>query len=226
MSLPAPRLEPGIRTEMADSPPIVANEPSPWNVPNALSAIRLVLAIAVCGLIEYEAWLTAAIVFVVAASTDWIDGWWARRYQQVTKLGRILDPFVDKVIICGAMIALVGAPNSPVAPWIATLVVARELLVTSLRGMVEGKGGDFSAKQLGKWKMVAQCAAVVSALLALSYETCPTWLSITTQALLWLAVALTVVSAIEYVLLVVRSGSGSTTSSQSQASPAVQRVEK
>jgi CDP-diacylglycerol--glycerol-3-phosphate 3-phosphatidyltransferase len=196
---------------MTDSTAVTPNEPSPWNVPNALSAIRLVLAIAVCGLIEYHAWITAAIVFIVAASTDWIDGWWARKYQQVTKLGRILDPFVDKVIICGAMIALVGAHASPVAPWVATLVVARELLVTSLRGMVEGKGGDFSAKQLGKWKMVAQCAAVVSALLALSYDTCPMWLSYTTQALLWLAIVLTVISAIEYVLLVVRTGSGTKT---------------
>ena len=136
------------------------DSPSPWNVPNALSSIRFILAIIVCGLIESQAWIAAMVVFIVAASTDWIDGWWARRYQQVTKLGRILDPFVDKVIICGAMIALVGASHSPVAPWVATLVVARELLVTSLRGMVEGKGGDFSAKQLGKWKMVAQCAAV------------------------------------------------------------------
>ncbi len=181
------------------------DSPSPWNVPNALSSIRLILAIVVCGLIESQAWIASMIVFIVAASTDWIDGWWARRYQQVTKLGRILDPFVDKVIICGAMIALVGAPHSPVAPWVATLVVARELLVTSLRGMVEGKGGDFSAKQLGKWKMVAQCAAVVAALLYLNYETPPPWLNWTTQILLWTSIVLTVVSGIEYVLVVVRS---------------------
>jgi CDP-diacylglycerol--glycerol-3-phosphate 3-phosphatidyltransferase len=190
---------------MADLSAGAKTDPSPWNVPNALSTVRLVLAIVVCGLIEYEAWIAAMILFIVAASTDWIDGWWARRYQQVTKLGRILDPFVDKVIICGAMIALVGAPGSPIPPWVATLVVARELLVTSLRGMIEGKGGDFSAKQLGKWKMVAQCAAVVAALLYLSYESVPDWLGLTTSILLWSAVLLTVVSGIEYVLVVIRS---------------------
>jgi len=140
---------------------------NPWNVPNALSTVRLILAIVVCGCIEWGAWMPALVLFVIAASTDWIDGWWARKYQQVTKLGRILDPFVDKVIICGAMIALVGVSGSAIAPWMATLVVARELLVTSLRGMVEGQGGDFSAKQLGKWKMVLQCGAIVAVLLQL-----------------------------------------------------------
>jgi CDP-diacylglycerol--glycerol-3-phosphate 3-phosphatidyltransferase len=195
-----------------DSSIAIPESPSPWNVPNALSSVRLILAIVVCGLIEYQAWIAAAILFVIAASTDWVDGWWARRYQQVTKLGRILDPFVDKVIICGAMIALVAAPGSPIPPWVATLVVARELLVTSLRGMVEGRGGDFSAKQLGKWKMVAQCGSVVAALLFLSYKTPPAWLRWTTQILLWTSVALTVVSAIEYVLVVVRGARRSDTS--------------
>jgi CDP-diacylglycerol--glycerol-3-phosphate 3-phosphatidyltransferase len=170
-------------------------------------------------LIEHEAWIAAMILFIVAASTDWIDGWWARRYQQVTKLGRILDPFVDKVIICGAMIALVGAPDSPIPPWMATLVVARELLVTSLRGMVEGKGGDFSAKQLGKWKMVAQCASVVAAILFLSYESAPDWLQWTTFVSLWISVILTVVSAMEYVLVVIRGDRNSESRANAIANP-------
>jgi len=126
---------------------------NPWNVPNALSTVRLILAIVVCGCIEWGAWMPALVLFVIAASTDWIDGWWARKYQQVTKLGRILDPFVDKVIICGAMIALVGVSGSAIAPWMATLVVARELLVTSLRGWSKAKVGIFlpSSSANGKW---------------------------------------------------------------------------
>ena len=178
---------------------------NPWNVPNALSSIRLLLAVAVCGCIEWALWTQALILFVVAASTDWIDGWWARKFQQVTKLGRILDPFVDKVIICGAMIALVGVQGSPMAPWMATLVVARELLVTSLRGMVEGQGGDFSAKQLGKWKMVLQCAAVILSLLYISsLPEVPNWLLIATKLSIWGAIFLTVASALEYIWLVVQ----------------------
>jgi len=168
--------------------------------------VRLLMAIAVCACIETQSWTTALILFVVAASTDWIDGWWARKYQQVTKLGRILDPFVDKVIICGAMIALAAAKDSPMAPWMATLVVARELLVTSLRGMVEGQGGDFSAKQLGKWKMVLQCAAVIATLLYLrALPEVPDWLKAIVPICIWGSILLTVLSAIEYILVIVRN---------------------
>jgi CDP-diacylglycerol--glycerol-3-phosphate 3-phosphatidyltransferase len=107
------------------------------------------------------------------------------------------------------MIALVGVSGSAIAPWMATLVVARELLVTSLRGMVEGQGGDFSAKQLGKWKMVLQCAAIVAVLLQLVLaEGSPSWLGPTTQLLVWGMLLLTVASAVEYVLLVIRGSKG------------------
>ncbi len=186
---------------MAFTQPSASN----WNVPNALSATRLLLAIVVCVLIEWRFLMPAVICFLIAACTDWIDGWWARRFHQVTKLGRILDPFVDKIIISGAMIALCAVPNSAIAPWMATLVVGRELLVTSLRGMIEGQGGDFSAKQLGKWKMVAQCGAVVSVLIELQYTTPPGWLHVSSIGLVWLAIVLTVLSGAEYVVLVLKN---------------------
>jgi CDP-diacylglycerol---glycerol-3-phosphate 3-phosphatidyltransferase len=177
---------------------------SNWNVPNGLSAARLVLAIVVCVFIEWGWMLTGVICFLIAASTDWVDGWWARKYNQVTKLGRILDPFVDKIIISGAMIGLCASTNSPIAPWMATLVVGRELLVTSLRGMIEGQGGDFSAKQLGKWKMVAQCAAIVSVMLQLQTNSPPNWLSITSLVLIWVAMLLTIVSGVQYVQIALK----------------------
>jgi CDP-diacylglycerol--glycerol-3-phosphate 3-phosphatidyltransferase len=178
---------------------------SNWNVPNALSSVRLVLAMVVCFLIETGAFFAGMICFLIAASTDWIDGWWARTFNQVTKLGRILDPFVDKIIICGAMIALVGVANSPLRPWMATVVVGRELLVTSLRGMIEGQGGDFSAKWMGKWKMVLQCAAVVAVLLQLMYAAPSVYLVWTTLFMVYGAILLTILSGLEYVLLVVRN---------------------
>jgi CDP-diacylglycerol---glycerol-3-phosphate 3-phosphatidyltransferase len=186
-----------------------------WNVPNTLSTLRLILACVVCGLIEWHAYLAATICFLIAASTDWVDGWYARKYQQVTKLGRILDPFVDKVIIIGSMIALCpqssvgGAPNSGLAPWMVTVVVARELLVTSLRGMIEGAGGDFSAKQLGKWKMLLQCAAIVAVLLSLMQSPLAPWLYWSRTILVWSAILLTIVSGLEYVWLVVRPAKAS-----------------
>ena len=176
-----------------------------YNVPNALTSARLILAIAVIVMIPLGWYAAAMVVFLIAASTDWMDGYWARKYGQVTKLGRIFDPFVDKIIICGSFIALVEATGSGVASWMATVVVGRELLVTSLRGMVEGAGGDFSASQLGKWKMVLQCAAVVAILLSLISVPAPTWLAWTSSALLWAAIALTIYSGIDYVILATRA---------------------
>ncbi|MEM9827631.1 MAG: CDP-diacylglycerol--glycerol-3-phosphate 3-phosphatidyltransferase [Planctomycetota bacterium] len=171
---------------------------SPWNVPNAITAVRFVLAIAVMVLIPLGQYFAALLVFALAASTDWMDGYWARKYGQVTKLGRIFDPFVDKIIICGSFIALVEMPDSPVSSWMATLVVARELLVTSLRGLIEGAGGDFSANQLGKWKMVAQCAAVIAVLLMPLSQAL--WVTYAAMGLLWAAIALTIYSGYVYVL--------------------------
>ncbi|MCM2373516.1 CDP-diacylglycerol--glycerol-3-phosphate 3-phosphatidyltransferase [Aporhodopirellula aestuarii] len=175
-----------------------------YNVPNALTTVRFALAIAVVVLIPMgESW-PALIVFLIAVSTDWMDGYWARKYGQVTKLGRIFDPFVDKIIICGSFIALVEVDDSPVKSWMATIVVARELLVTSLRGIIEGAGGDFSASWLGKWKMVVQCAAVVAALLTFVILPVPGWLEITTLILLWGAIFITVYSGVDYTLIAAR----------------------
>ena len=171
-----------------------------YNVPNALTSIRFALAVAVMALIPLGRFTSALVVFSIAVSTDWMDGYWARKYGQVTKLGRIFDPFVDKIIICGTFIALVEVPESGVASWMATIVVARELLVTSLRAMIEGAGGDFSARDLGKWKMVLQCAAAIAILLALINPNVY-WLSIAAPFLLWSAILLTVYSGYDYVMI-------------------------
>ncbi len=172
-----------------------------FNVPNQLTAARFVLAILVFVLIVCQQYLAGMIVFIVAASTDWIDGYWARRFNQVTKLGRMFDPFVDKIIICGTFILLGAAPDSGIAAWMAVVVVGRELLVTALRSFIEESGGDFSANMAGKLKMVFQCAAVVVSLWVL--ETGPAqaaaWLQWTLVGLVWLAVLSTIQSGLGYV---------------------------
>lgn len=179
--------------------------PSIYNVPNALTTLRFALAIAVMVLIPMGEFWVSLCIFLIAVSTDWMDGYWARRFGQVTKLGRIFDPFVDKIIICGAFIALVEVPDSPVESWMATIVIGRELLVTSLRGLIEGAGGDFSARWLGKWKMVVQCAAVAAVLLSFVVEPLPGWLSSTALVLLWGAILITVYSGAEYTLIAARA---------------------
>ena len=179
-----------------------ADSRSVFNVPNQLTAARLVLAIVVFVLIPLQYYLTALIVFTIAASTDWIDGYWARRYGQVTKLGRILDPFVDKIIICGTFIYLSAERGSGVAPWMAVVVVGREMLVTALRSFIEQSGGDFSANLSGKLKMVWQCLAVIVSLwvLHLGAASIPTGLAWVLFICVWLAVLSTLQSGLGYVV--------------------------
>jgi CDP-diacylglycerol---glycerol-3-phosphate 3-phosphatidyltransferase len=182
------------------------------NVPNVLSVVRLLLAVVMFTLIpwqRFEMTLVALAVFVVAASTDWIDGYWARKYDQVTKLGRMLDPFVDKIIICGAYIMLAAEQLAAeqwygITSWMAVVVVAREMLVTGLRSFIEQGGGDFSAKWSGKWKMVFQCFAVGAALVCLALDQrqqlIPAWVQWTMFASAYLAVIITVYSGVEYIV--------------------------
>ncbi len=131
-----------------------------WTVPNLLSAARLVLAIVLFVAIERSAWWPALVLFVIAASTDWVDGWWARRFGQVSRLGRIFDPLVDKVIVCGGFVMLADRTGSAIVPWMAVVVTVRELVVTAVRAEMERAGRDFSAALSGKLKMVLQCAVI------------------------------------------------------------------
>lgn len=186
-----------------------------WNVPNVLSMARLILAFVVFGLIEFGQFFPAFVCFVIAAGTDWMDGWYARKFNQVTQLGRILDPFCDKVIICGTFIQIAAVMAGLQWPWymkilpsIAVLIMAREILVTALRSFVESGGGNFSASMAGKLKMVFQCVAAGAALLALTYvqndseknvNLVPTWIVWPLIVSLWLAVLTTISSGWDYV---------------------------
>jgi CDP-diacylglycerol--glycerol-3-phosphate 3-phosphatidyltransferase len=182
-----------------------------FNVPNVLTAVRLALSIGVFVLIPLEQYLAAMFVFVLAAGTDWVDGWWARKYQQVTKLGRIFDPFVDKILICGTYIYLAAIDRSGILPWMAVVVMGREMLVTVIRSFIEEQGGDFSAKMAGKLKMVFQCVAAVASLVALRHyqsqgatTPLPGWLFWTLHASVWAAVLSTIYSGLEYVVVAAR----------------------
>ncbi len=181
-----------------------------FNVPNALTMARLVLSIVVFVLVPCGWYHSALWVFIVAASTDWVNGYWARRFHQVTQLGRIFDPFVNKIIVCGLFIFLAAEKGSGVSAWMAVVVVGREMLVTALRGFIEQSGGDFSAKMSGKLKMVFQCLAGGCSLGKLMYDggTAPlwlqtvlpaAWLTVLVPVIVWLAVLLTIYSGLQYV---------------------------
>jgi CDP-diacylglycerol--glycerol-3-phosphate 3-phosphatidyltransferase len=105
-------------------------------------------------------------LFIVIAATDYLDGWLARRGNFITSFGRIADPFVDKVLVIGAMVYLAVLDWSQhwFPAWIVVVVVAREFLVTGIRGYVESQGLAFPADWFGKVKMIVQCIAIGIAL--------------------------------------------------------------
>jgi CDP-diacylglycerol--glycerol-3-phosphate 3-phosphatidyltransferase len=195
-----------------------------FNVPNQLTTLRLVLAVVLFVLVELRWYGESTAVFLVAALTDWLDGYWARKYGQVTTLGRIFDPFVDKFIICGTFIFLAATPGSGMVAWMAVLVVGREMLVTALRGYIEQHGGDFSAKMSGKLKMLFQCAAAALSLYSLTFPMPasppsygpgwsllpaalwgrPEWLAWALAASVWAAIVTTVYSGVVYVAAAAR----------------------
>jgi len=151
-----------------------------FNFPNQLTSLRLLLSVIMFGFIIEECYITSFVLFVVASGTDWLDGYYARKYGQVTTLGRILDPFADKVIVCGTFIFLAAIPAMAevpwgLRPWMVVVIVGRELLVTALRSFIEDRGSDFSAKMSGKLKMVIQCIAAGTCLFWMHYPEISHW---------------------------------------------------
>ncbi len=149
----------------------------------------------------------AIAVFILAGITDMVDGYLARKYGMITSIGRMLDPFVDKVMICGSFIFFMGANfvvdgqnTTDVTPWIVALVTARELLVTTLRGHSESQGQAFPATMAGKLKMFLQSATVVVVLLSLGHFFRETWARNVRLVFVWAMVTWTLLSMVDYVL--------------------------
>ena len=179
--------------------------PAVFGLPNQLTTLRLALAVVLFALMSFKLYQWALVVFLLAAATDWLDGYLARKYGLITTLGRILDPFADKIVVCGAFILLASIPEMQrfLPAWMVVIIVGRELLVTALRSFLEQQGQDFSAVMSGKLKMGLQCAAIISGLVFLSYPVgeppAPDWVVYTLYGSIWAAVLLTLYSGVAYV---------------------------
>ncbi|QST01652.1 CDP-diacylglycerol--glycerol-3-phosphate 3-phosphatidyltransferase [Pontibacillus sp. ALD_SL1] len=138
--------------------------------------------------------LIAAILFIVASVTDWIDGYYARKYDLVTNLGKFLDPLADKLLVSAALISLVELDLA--AAWIVILIISREFAVTGLRLVAAGEGIVLAAGQMGKLKTWIQIIAA-SALLLHNFPFSYIGFPFGTIAL-YLAMIITVVSGVEY----------------------------
>ena len=185
---------------------LTTKKPDVWNVPNLLTAARLGLALVLFGAISTRMWIAGLGVFAVAALTDWLDGYLARKQGVTSTLGRNLDPLVDKVLICGAYIFLLpfAMKDGWLLPWMVTVIVARELIITSLRSFLENQGASFGADWLGKLKMGLQCAALFAILGYLAVldhhaNEGTVWLSaVLRDALIWAMLGATALSGLQY----------------------------
>jgi CDP-diacylglycerol--glycerol-3-phosphate 3-phosphatidyltransferase len=177
------------------------------NLPNWITVSRLVLTalafVCLCVMdpsapAEWLAWWAFGL-FITAAATDYLDGYLARNLHQVTAFGRVADPFADKVLICGTLIILLQFERiSPILPsWLVVVVVARELLVTTLRAVAESSGRPFPAVRLGKLKMVVQ--SVTGAALLSMVAGAELWVSVAVVGV-WATLALTVASCVGYLV--------------------------
>jgi CDP-diacylglycerol--glycerol-3-phosphate 3-phosphatidyltransferase len=175
----------------------LVNREAIFTAPNLISLLRICLIPVVVSFLFSSnrlSSLLAALFFSIAAFTDWLDGYLARRKNVVTTLGKYLDPIADKLLVAVALIMLISLDR--VESWIVMLIVGRELAVTSLRFMAATNGIVIESTQLGKIKTTLQIIATI--FLILHYE----YFSLDIQAMgkvfLWLALVATLWSGIDY----------------------------
>jgi CDP-diacylglycerol--glycerol-3-phosphate 3-phosphatidyltransferase len=136
----------------------------------------------------------AALVFIIAASTDGLDGYIARSRKQVTNLGKFMDPLADKLLISAALISLVELDH--IKAWVAIVIISREFAVSGLRAIAAGEGVIIAASKLGKYKTVSQIVAIV--VILLHDFPFSAWQIPIGQILLYIAVIFTIVSGVDY----------------------------
>lgn len=193
------------------------------NIPNQITLARLVLAFVFFGLLSAyridapaeSRWiLTVSFwLFLVAAVGDVVDGYLARSWGQVTPFGRVVDPVVDKIMVCGAFIffssSLFATPGkgnvTGVAPWMVILILFRELAVSAIRSFMESGGESFGANWAGKVKMFFQSATVCVVLGVVAWHEGSRFWEIVRITCVWTTVIVTALSLIEYLRRVQKS---------------------
>ena len=182
------------------------------NLPNSITLIRIfsiplliwILSSSRFSSVHGEKEILASAIFIAAAMTDGIDGYLARKRNQITTIGILLDPLADKLLIAAAFVMLVQLSPALVPAWVAIIVIGREFLVSGLRSIAASEGFTIEASHLGKLKMVVQIVAVVAVILDLRWMEWPIyghyffpvhWVAYTA---IWFMVFVSMVSAIDY----------------------------
>jgi CDP-diacylglycerol--glycerol-3-phosphate 3-phosphatidyltransferase len=168
------------------------------NLANALTISRIlvvpvIIILLICdGLVPS---IIAAALFIAATITDFLDGYFARKYNMESDLGKLLDPLADKLLIASVMIMLI--PLDRVPAWIAAVIIGRELAVTGLRSIASEKHIIIAANWLGKYKTAFQCAAIIP--LLIHYPIFDIQFQLAGEFFLWIALFFTVWSGFDYI---------------------------
>lgn len=166
------------------------------NLPNKLTLLRVAMIplLVVCLLvpfgISWQKWIAMAI-FILASLTDLADGKIARKYNLITNFGKFMDPLADKLLVCSALICLIDLQKIP--SWIVLIIIAREFIVSGFRLVAADQGVVIAASMWGKVKTTVQMIMIILMIADIPQ------LAVLTQIAMWLALALTVVSLVDYV---------------------------
>lgn len=183
---------------------------APMNLPNSLTLLRIFFVPVLIVVLltrspnvdmwgfpmHFEVW--GVLILLLAAATDWADGYFARRRREVTTLGILLDPIADKLLISAAFVSLVDMHL--VKAWMVVIIIGREFTVLGLRNIASAEGFTIEASTLGKTKMVLQVCAVAVLIAGAGHRAEQPWLYMLAQVLLWLVVLSALVSAAQYFL--------------------------
>lgn len=170
------------------------------NLPNKLTLMRVILipffiVSLMCEAIPYNEWIALAI-FIIASVTDLFDGKIARKYNLVTNFGKFMDPLADKLLVCSALICLVALERIPA--WMVIVIIAREFIVSGFRTVAADAGVVIAASYIAKVKTVFQMIA--TGLLIVNFGSFNLVTYIFTQVILYIAIILTIVSLVDYLV--------------------------
>ena len=168
------------------------------NLPNKLTVLRTALIPVFLVFLYTDFWgkanaYIAVAVFVIASLTDLLDGKIARKYNLVTNFGKFMDPLADKLLVCSALIALVGLGKVPA--WIVIIIIAREFIISGLRLVASDSGVVIAASYWGKFKTTFQMAMIIGLILNPPIP----YMDVINQVLIYIALILTIISMIDYI---------------------------
>jgi CDP-diacylglycerol--glycerol-3-phosphate 3-phosphatidyltransferase len=199
---------------MSIPPPQVIERPEPapresisteiWNLPNSLTLLRIFLVpfLVVVLLTKFDGREFVGLgIFIVAAVTDFLDGYFARRRGQITRMGTLLDPIADKLLMSAAFISLVEMDPLHVPAWMVVIIIGREFAVSGLRSIAAQQGVTIAASPLGKGKMISQVIAIGLLILGATLGE----LRLTGKIALWAVMLFALASGVDYFIKFARA---------------------